>query len=152
MWTWSRSASHRVILGRNPAARAPMRCAGGATAGYSSGRSGRPDRIASCERACLSSRRSGGAEGEITWLTMQAVSSTFTRARETMGAASATVRVCRRFVGWMPMLAGMVSVPLPQLERTLLSREQKPAGSSTGARCLLWSGQGIRWRLCRGCA
>ena len=47
---------------------------------------------------------------------------------------------------------GIVPAPLPQLERTLVSRTLQPAGSSTGARSWPSSGQEIRWRQCRGCA
>jgi hypothetical protein len=52
----------------------------------------------------------GSGKGETTWLTMHVVSNT-------SHASGPQMRICRRFVGWVPILAGMVPVPLPQLEQ-----------------------------------
>jgi len=84
---------------------------------------------------------------------MHAVSSTSRAPGKPWVAASAAMRspAVRRAEARSDR-DGIVPAMLPQSERTLLSREQKPAGSSTGARGSPLSGQEIRWRLCRGCA
>jgi hypothetical protein len=93
----------------------------------------------------------GSGKEEITWLTMHVVSNTShapgepwrhrhnacspaVRRMDANSARAGPEHRCRNWSG------------------RLLSREQKPAGSSTEARGSQWSGQGIRWRLCRGCA
>lgn len=158
MRTWPRCASHLVILeethrrGRQSAAhlaRLTKRLLAAPA-----GDQGRPNRIALRAQALAFLRDDrGSGKGEITWLTMHVVSNT-SRAREIMGGVIGRICVRRRFAGRWPVLAGIASSRhrCRNWRGRLLSREQKPAGSSTGARCSPLSGQEIRWRLCRGCA
>jgi hypothetical protein len=116
-------------FGRNPATRAPMRCAlGGASKG---------------DRGPLSRRSK-----------VDLIVLLFVRTPRKPWGRHRPPCVRRRFAGRRPVLTGISSSwhRCRNWSGRLSIRTQQPTGSNTGARSWPWSGLEIRWRQCRGCA
>src|SRR4051812_18135244 len=107
MRTWPRCASHLVILEETQRRERQCAALAGRPPATPAGDQDRPDRIAfpASVRAFLRDDRGSSKEENNVAHDARCIEH-FTRARETM-AVSATMRVDRRFVGWMSIRAGM---------------------------------------------